>query len=65
MLVFFDSSAFVERYVSEASADSVLGWCDRATEIALSAIALTEIISAFCRLRRLGSISDVQYRQLK
>jgi hypothetical protein len=63
--VFFDSSAFVKRYVSEAGTDAVLEWCDRATEIGLSAIVLPEIISAFCRLRREARISDTQYRQLK
>ena len=65
MRVFFDSSAFVKRYISEAGTDSVLDWCDRATEIGLSGIALPEIISAFCRLRREGKIDDTQYRQLK
>lgn len=65
MRVFFDSSAFAKRYISEAGTDKVLVWCDRATEIGLSAIALPEIISAFCRLRRDGRIDDTQYRQLK
>lgn len=65
MRVFFDTSAFVKRYVSEAGTDSVLKWCDQATEIILSGIALPEIISAFCRLHREGIITDTQYRQLK
>jgi len=65
MRVFFDTSAFVKRYVSEAGTDAVLEWCDRATEIGLSGIALPEIISAFCRLRREEKITDTQYRQLK
>ncbi len=65
MRVFFDTSAFVKRYVSEAGTDAVLEWCDRATEIGLSGIALPEIISAFCRLHREARISDTQYRQLK
>ncbi len=65
MRVFFDSSAFVKRYVAEAGTDVVLDWCDRATEIGLSGIALPEIISAFCRLRREARITDTQYRQLK
>lgn len=43
----------------------MLVWCDRATEIGLSGIALPEIISAFCRLRRQARINDTQYRQLK
>jgi predicted nucleic acid-binding protein len=65
MLVFFDTSAFVKRYVSEPGSEAVLAWCDRASEIALSAIALTEIVSAFCRLRREQTITAAQYRQLK
>lgn len=65
MRVFFDSSAFVKRYVSETGTEAVLAWCDRASEIGLSGIALPEIVSAFCRLRREGKINDAQYRQLK
>ncbi len=65
MRVFFDTSAFVKRYISEAGTDAVLEWCDRATEIGLSGIALPEIISAFCRLHREGRITETQYRQLK
>lgn len=65
MRVFFDSSAFVKRYVREAGTEAVLAWCDQASEIGLSGIALPEIVSAFCRLRREGRIDDTQYRQLK
>jgi len=65
VLVFFDSSAFVKRYVSENGTEAVLNWCDQATEIGLSAITLPEIVSAFCRLRRVGKIDDTQYRQMK
>lgn len=65
MRVFFDSSAFVKRYVGEAGSDAVLRWCEQASEIGLSAVAVPEIVSAFCRLRREARISDAQYRQLK
>lgn len=65
MRVFFDSSAFVKRYIQEAGTEEILAWCDRATEIALAGIALPEIISAFCRLRRESRIDNTQYRQLK
>lgn len=65
MRVFFDTSAFVKRYVSETGTDTVLGWCDQATEIGLSGIVLPEIVSAFCRLHREARITDTQYRQLK
>ena len=65
MRVFFDTSAFVKRYVSEAGTDAVLQWCDQATEIILSGIALAEVVSTFCQLQRDGKITDTQYRQLK
>jgi uncharacterized protein len=65
MLVFFDSSAFAKRYVQEAGSDDVLSWCERASEIGLSGIALPEIISAFCRLSREKRISRKQYHSLK
>ena len=65
MLVFFDTSAFVKRYVNEPGTGKVLEWCDKAAEIGLSGIALPEIISAFCRLHREARITDAQYRQLK
>ena len=43
----------------------MLHWCDQATEIILSGIALPELISSFCRLQREGRITETQYRQLK
>ena len=65
MRIFFDSSAFVKRYVRENGTDEVLALCDKATELCLSGIALPEIISAFCRLQRERLVSPLQYRQLK
>jgi uncharacterized protein len=65
MLVFFDSSAFVKRYIREPGTDEVLDWCERATEIGLAGIALPEIVSAFCRLRRESLVSVDQYGLLK
>jgi predicted nucleic acid-binding protein len=65
MRVFFDSSAFVKRYVREPGSDAVLSWCDQASELCLSGIALPEIVSAFCRLQREKLITPLQYRHLK
>ncbi|MBK5273572.1 MAG: type II toxin-antitoxin system VapC family toxin [Desulfuromonadales bacterium] len=65
MRVFFDSSAFAKRYVREEGSDLVLSWCDQATELCMSGIALPEIISAFCRLQREKLITPLQYRHLK
>ena len=65
MRVYFDSSALAKRYVEEAGTAQVLEWCERATELALSVIAVPELISAFCRLKREGKLTGAQYRQLK
>ena len=43
----------------------MLQWCDRATEIISTGIALPEVISTFCRLQREGKITGTQYQQLK
>lgn len=65
MRVFFDSSAFVKRYIDEPGSSEALAWCDQASELVISVIALPELISAFCRLQREGRIADAQYRQIK
>jgi uncharacterized protein len=65
MRFFFDTSAFVKRYIAESGTDAVLEWCQRASEIGLSAIAVPELISAFCRLKRENKITSDQYQQLK
>lgn len=65
MRVFFDSSAFIKRYIHEAGSETVLQYCSQATELAVSGILLPEIISAFCRLRRENALTVFQYRQLK
>jgi predicted nucleic acid-binding protein len=65
MRIFSDNSAFAKRYVSEEGTEAVVQLCDRAAEIALSGIALPELISAFCRRRRESNISEAQYQQPK
>ena len=65
MRVFFDPSAFAKRYLQEQGSEQVLQWCDEATELALSVVAVAELISAFCRLRREAKITAAQYTRLK
>jgi len=65
MRVFFDSSAFAKRYVREEGSEAVLTWCDQATELCLAAIAVPELVSAFCRLHREGHVTQAQYLSLK
>ena len=65
MRVYFDSSALAKRYVDEAGSAEVLRWCDAASVLALSVIAVPELISAFNRLLRAGCIDVQQYRTVK
>ncbi|ACH82350.1 MULTISPECIES: type II toxin-antitoxin system VapC family toxin [Acidithiobacillus] len=65
MRVYFDSSAFAKRYIDETGTADVLAWCGRASELALSVIAVPELISAFRRLQREGRLTDAQYQIIK
>ena len=65
MRVYFDSSAFAKRYIDETGTADVLTWCERASELALSVIAVPELISAFRRLQREGRLTDAQYQIIK
>lgn len=65
MRVYFDSSALAKRYIEETGTAEVLAWCERADELALSVIAIPELISAFCRLRREARLDDGQYQSIK
>jgi predicted nucleic acid-binding protein len=65
MRTFFDSSAFVKRYVDEAGSQEVDELCQNASELALSIICLPEIISALnCRVRE-ELLSAQQYNTIK
>jgi hypothetical protein len=65
MWVYFDSSAFAKRFIEEPGTEEVLAWCDQATELALSVIAIPELVSAFCRLRRERRITARQYQSIR
>ena len=65
MRVYFDTSAFAKRYIDETGTADVLAWCERASELALSVIAVPELISAFCRLQRERRLTDAQYQEIK
>lgn len=43
MRVYFDSSAFANRYIAETGTAEVLAWCERASELAPSVIAIPEL----------------------
>ncbi len=55
----------MKRYIAQNGTDAVLDWSHRATEIGLSAIAVPELISAFCWLQRENKVTSQQYQQLR
>ncbi len=65
MKFYFDSSALFKRYVFEKGSDVVDKLFLEADSIAVSAIALPEIISTLCRLRRERKLSSAQYARCK
>lgn len=65
MKIFFDSSAFVKRYILESGSDEIDILAAQASELGLCVISIPEIISAFCRLKREKKITNAIYGNLK
>ena len=60
--IFFDSSSFFKRYVSETGSGEVARLCLRADEIGLCILCVPEFVSALCRVHREGRISPHRMR---
>jgi len=65
MRAFFDTSAFVKRYIEEPGSERVMEICGEAEHLVLSLICLPEMISTLNRLVREGKLSGDQYRRIK
>ncbi|MHB8763002.1 MAG: type II toxin-antitoxin system VapC family toxin [Deferrisomatales bacterium] len=65
MRVFFDTSAFVKRYVEEPGSDRVQELCAGADSLALSVLCLPELISTLNRLVREKKLHRTNYADLK
>lgn len=65
MKAFFDTSAFVKRYVEEAGSQRVQALCSRADDLALSVLCFPEMISTLNRLVRERRVTREQYARLK
>jgi hypothetical protein len=65
MRVFFDTSAFVKRYVEEPGTDKVIEICMQAQHIVLCVICLPEMISTLNRLVREGKLLTVDYQKTR
>jgi uncharacterized protein len=65
MMLFFDTSAFIKRYIDESGSVEIQNLCDQADDIGISMLLPVEAVSTFTRLKREKRISLKQYGQLK
>jgi predicted nucleic acid-binding protein len=63
--IFFDSSAFAKRYVTEPGSQTVDELCAKATIIAIGVLCVPEIISALNRRLREKRLSPQNYAAIK
>lgn len=65
MKTFFDSSAFAKRYVEERGSQTAEDVCLEATDLALSVLAVPEILSALNRRVRERNLTRRDYAKAK
>lgn len=65
MNIFFDSSAFIKKFIQEKGSVEVDDYCQQASMLGLSIICLPEMMSALNRKVREGNLSIENYRILK
>jgi len=65
MKIFLDSSSFAKRFVEEEGSEEVEAICACASELGLAVLCVPELISAFSRRRREGSLTQSQYGMAK
>lgn len=71
MVIIFDLQCELRAQISHYKLYNYVGWVKRNptnsffNELALSTIAVPELIYAFCRLHREGVLNSTQYEQIK
>lgn len=65
MIVYFDASALVKRYIEEAGSDFVRQTADEAQIIATTGISRVEVTAALARASRLGALSPDEARHAR
>ena len=65
MNVFTDSSALAKRYIADEQSSQMDETLQQATNLAVSVLCLTEVISALCRRRRERFLRPSQYESAK
>ncbi|MFA6036563.1 MAG: type II toxin-antitoxin system VapC family toxin [Legionellales bacterium] len=65
MKVYFDTSAFIKRYLLEQGSEQVPLILNKASALALSALSLPEMISALTRLKHEKKLTTHLYQTIK
>jgi uncharacterized protein len=65
MNLFFDTSAFIKRYLDEIGSAEIEKLCNSADEAAVSILLPIEVVSTFSRLKREKRLTEKQYAILK
>jgi uncharacterized protein len=65
MNLFFDTSAFIKRYIDESGSGEIERLCEEADDVGVSILLPIEVISTFSRLKREKRLTDRQYGLLK
>jgi uncharacterized protein len=65
MKLFFDTSAFIKRYIDEKGSDEIEKLCSSADNVGISIAMPIEVISTFSRLKREKRLNEKQYGLLK
>jgi predicted nucleic acid-binding protein len=65
MNLFFDTSAFIKRYIDESGSDEIEKLCSLADDVGISILLPVETISTFSRLKREKKLTERQYVLLK
>ncbi len=65
MNIFFDSSAFIKKFIQEQGSVQVDDYCQQASMLGLSIICLPEMMSALNRKVREGNLSEENYLNIK
>jgi predicted nucleic acid-binding protein len=63
--LFCDTSALAKRYIEEPGSQQVAEYCRQASQLAISVICLSEMISALNRLKQNQKLSAGEYKKIK
>lgn len=65
MNLFFDTSAFIKRYIEESGSEEIENLCATADDVGISILLPIEAVATFARLKREKYLSARQYTKIK